>query len=178
VHRAEARAGQHADGGLGHHAHVDAHAVAGHDAQLGERVGHAADLGVQLAVGVAHHVARLALEDDGGGVGARPREVPVEAVVGQVGGAAHEPLGVRRLPVQHLLVRREPVEGAGLLVPERVRLVHAARVERVIGLTRADTGAGGELGRRREDARLGGDALDAGTAGVAHARHETTSVLR
>jgi hypothetical protein len=53
VHRADARAGEHADGGLGHHAHVDAHAVAGHDAELGERVGEAADLAVQLAVGVA-----------------------------------------------------------------------------------------------------------------------------
>ena len=48
VRGADARAGEHRDGQLGDHRHVDGDAVAGLDAERLERVGEAADLGVEL----------------------------------------------------------------------------------------------------------------------------------
>ena len=49
--RADARAGQHGVGRLGDHRQVDRDAIALLGAQLLQRVGHAADFGVQLAIG-------------------------------------------------------------------------------------------------------------------------------
>ena len=51
VHDAEPRARQHRDDGLGHHRHVDRHPVAGDQAELGQRVGGLAHLGLQFGVG-------------------------------------------------------------------------------------------------------------------------------
>ncbi len=79
MHRADPRAGLHGDDRLGNHRHVDHDAVAATDAQLLEAVGEPANLRVQLPVGQAAHVARLALGNDGGLVAAR-LEVHVQAV--------------------------------------------------------------------------------------------------
>ena len=66
VGRADARAGQHGDGRLGHHRHVDGHPVAAlRRPACCRALGEPADLGVQLAVGEHPLVARLALPDDG-----------------------------------------------------------------------------------------------------------------
>ena len=70
VDGADARAGEQGDGQLGRHAHVDGDAVALADAEGLEGVGEALHLGVQLGVGEAADLARLALPDDGGLVGA------------------------------------------------------------------------------------------------------------
>ena len=48
VHGADASAGQHGDGKLRHHAHVDRDAVSLADAKPLERVGEALDFGEQL----------------------------------------------------------------------------------------------------------------------------------
>ena len=61
---ADARAGVHGDDGLGHQRHVDDDAFAGLlHAQRAQRVGEAADLGMQLPVGQAAYSAILGLED-------------------------------------------------------------------------------------------------------------------
>src|SRR5439155_318245 len=52
------------------------------------------------------------------GTVARPLHVTTEAGVGDVELAAHEPLGVRRLPVERLLPRLEPGELLRALLPE------------------------------------------------------------
>ena len=61
-----------------------------------QRIGEAADVGVQLAVGHVAHVARLADEGQRGLVAAL-LEVHVEAVVGDVELAVGEPAVVRGL---------------------------------------------------------------------------------
>jgi hypothetical protein len=71
VRRADAGAGEHRDGDLGHHAHVDRHAVAGAHAELAQHVGEAAHLAVELLVGERARVAGLALPEDGGLVAAQ-----------------------------------------------------------------------------------------------------------
>ena len=96
VHRADARAGEHGDGGLGDHRHVDRDAVALLDAEVLEDVGEAADLAMELLVGERALTSPgspskmiAALFSRGGA------EVPVEAVLRDVELAADEPLGVR-----------------------------------------------------------------------------------
>ena len=60
VDRADAGAGEHGDGRLGHHRQVDEHAVAFAHAVALEHVGKAADLVVKLFVGEGALLARLA----------------------------------------------------------------------------------------------------------------------
>src|SRR5262249_2677303 len=50
-------------------------------------------------------------------------DVAVDAVVGQVGAAADEPLEGGRLPVQDLVPGAEPEEVAGGAVPEALRVL-------------------------------------------------------
>ena len=70
--RADARAGEHGDGGFGNHRHVNRHAVALFDAERFQHVGELADLRVQFRVGeLLHFLLRFALPDDGGLVAAR-----------------------------------------------------------------------------------------------------------
>ena len=123
VRGAETRARQHRHDGLGDHLHVDPDRDALGDPELLEAVGELDDLLLQLGerdvprlggVGpvVGDHVQRdlvaLAVLD-----------VPVDAVVAGVELAADEPLGVREVPLQHGVVRGEPVDvRLGLLVPE------------------------------------------------------------
>ena len=87
----DARAGQHRVGRLGDHRQVDGDAIALLDAQFLERVGHAADFAVQLAVRDLLRLRRIvAFPDDRGLVGA-PGEVTVDAVGRDVQHAIVEP---------------------------------------------------------------------------------------
>ena len=88
------------------------------DAEALEHVGEAADLAVQLLVGEHARVARLALADDRGLVAAASLEVAVEAVVREVEAPADEPLGERRLPVEHLRPRRRPRNAVCAISPQ------------------------------------------------------------
>ena len=112
VDRADARAGEHRDGELGDHRHVDGDAVALLDAVLLEHVGEAADLVVERLVRVDLAAALVGLPDDGGLVAAPVGQVTVEAVVGDVGLAADEPLDLGRLelPLEDLVPRLVPVD--------------------------------------------------------------------
>jgi hypothetical protein len=90
MHRADTGARVHGNDRLGRHRHVDDHAIAGLYAEREQRVGKAADIGVQLAIRNVAHVARLADEGDGGLVAAL-LEMHVEAVVRNVELAVAEP---------------------------------------------------------------------------------------
>jgi hypothetical protein len=60
--------------------------------------------------------------------------VAVDAVVGDVELAAHEPLGVRRVgPVEHLVPLALPVEGFRLLLPEALVVRVGLLVDRLVG---------------------------------------------
>ena len=97
VDRAEARAREHRDHRLGHHRHVDDHAVALLDALGRERAGEARDLVAQLAVGERRPRARDGrVVDQRELVGATALDVPVERVVAGVQPAAGEPAVERR----------------------------------------------------------------------------------
>lgn len=66
VRGAQARAGKHGDGCLGHHGHVERHEVSLLHAQLLHGVGHSADLPQQLLVGdLGDHSGLVAFVQDG-----------------------------------------------------------------------------------------------------------------
>src|SRR5262249_25563980 len=110
----------------------------------------------------------LALEDQRRLVAVR-RQMPVEAVVREVGGPAQVPLGERRLPLQHLLERRFPED---LLLPPRppvpLGVALGLRRQLAVLLDRLDVRSTRELGRRREDATLGEDRGDLRGGWVGH----------
>src|SRR5947209_3903424 len=76
-------------------------AVAALDARALQNVCEARHLSVELSVSQRPLLARLALPDDGRLVAPPGRQMPVEAVVRDVNSPAHEPLRVRRLPLQN-----------------------------------------------------------------------------
>lgn len=88
---ADAGAGQHGDGGLGDHRHVDGDPVALADAEVEEGVRGAGDLVLEFGVGDGAAVAGFALEVDGDPVSVSGLDVPVHAVVGDVESAVLEP---------------------------------------------------------------------------------------
>ncbi len=132
--------GQHGDGGLRDHRQVQRDAIAFLDAAILENVGELADLFVQFTVGdLAVFVRVVAFPDDGDLVAAG-LEVAVEAVVGDVEGAALEPIDM-----QVILVER-PVECGvpflepgqvffGLLAPEAGGIIHRALVHFLVLLS-------------------------------------------
>ena len=90
--RAQARAGQHGDDGLGHHRQVDHHAVAARHAQRGQRAGGLRDAPGQLGVGEAHDLAgHRAVPDQRRLRAAAGGDVAIQAVVAGVQHGAGEP---------------------------------------------------------------------------------------
>src|SRR5262249_6786998 len=168
VRGADAGTGEHGDGQLGNHRHVQGDAIARLDALTLEDVGGLADLAGQVLVSQDAAVAWLAFPDDGGLVLARPVEVAVDAVVAGVDLAAHEPLRVRFVPDKDLVPAPKPVHGLGLLAPEAFRIILAALPEFFVLGQVLDVRLGGKLGGRREGAGFLQDAGDVRGGGRGH----------
>ena len=129
--RAEPRAGEHRDGELRHHPHVDRDGGALTDADLLQRVRHPDDVALQLGVGDRPRLAGgLTLPVVGDALAVPRLDVAVDAVVGDVQLAAEIPLRVGQLPAVELRERLEPRHAlAAVALPERLeRLVVDVRV--------------------------------------------------
>ena len=173
VDDAEAGAGEDRHRELGHHRHVDRDGVAAPEAHALEHVGEAADFGEQLAVGDAADLdglavgGGLAFVDDRDLVAEALGDLRVEAVVGDVGLAVHEPAEERLLGfVDHLGPRLEPGQLLGFVGPEAVGVLDRALVEGVIAVHALDPGFGDERGAGREDLLVGAEAFGAGLLDV------------
>ncbi|BEK84537.1 hypothetical protein NSK11_contig00092-0024 [Nocardia seriolae] len=143
--QAQAGAGEHGHDGLGDHGHVDGDAVTGHQAQTGQVVGGARDLGQQFGIGDGAGIARLALPMDGDLLAAPVQHVPVHTVVGDIQLAVREPLGEGRVtPVQDLGEGLMPVQPLRLFGPEPIAIGGGSVVERGIAI-----GCGRELSAGR-----------------------------
>ena len=154
---AEPRAGEHGIGGFRDHRQVDGDAVAFLDAAVAQHVGEAAHLVVQLAIGDELRFRRVVtLPDDRHLVGAGG-EVPVDAVVGGVGGAVLEPfdrdVARRERDVLDALVRRHPMDALAVLAPEGIRVVGGSVIHGPV-LGRIDVGSLGPFGRHVVDLLL------------------------
>ena len=121
VHHPEPCAGQHRDDRFGHHRHVDRDAVAGFQAEVGQRVGRLRHVGQQLRVRQGAAVTEgFAFPVDRDAVAVAGLDMAVHAVVGHVELAADEPFRERRArPVEHVGERRLPGQPVRLLRPER-----------------------------------------------------------
>ncbi len=165
VHRADACAGEHRDGELRAHAHVNGDAVALLDSERLEDVGELLYLFEELGVGELADFGLsfedgFALPEQGDLVRAVAVSVAVDAVVREVELAAGEPFGVGAGAVEHFFPGSEPVEFGSGLGPETFRVIDGAAVHLLVLLERADVGAGGEVGGRREDAVLAKQGLE------------------
>ncbi|GAP38382.1 hypothetical protein ISF6_4840 [Piscinibacter sakaiensis] len=135
VDRADARAREHRERGLGDHRHVDQHPVALAHAQLQQRRGHALHLVVQLGKGVDALGTGLGGDRDDRGLVRPRREVTVDRVVAEVGLAADEPAREGRAAVvADALEGPVPVDQRGLLAPEPVRVVDRTPIERCVAV--------------------------------------------
>ncbi len=160
VHRADPRARQHGHRRLGNQRQVDRHPVALLHAERLEPVREAADLGVQLTVRQRPPIPRLALEDEGDLVPTL-LEVPIEAVVREVGLPLDEPLRVRRLPLERGLERLLPEELlARTRRPPALWITLRLVIETAVILHALDVSALREPFGRREDALLCHDRMD------------------
>ena len=136
----------------GRHAHVDGDAVAFFDAESLEGVGEFLYFGVELGVGEAANLARLAFPDERGLVAARAVEMAVDAVVAEVELSADEPFGPGKVPFKHLVPRLEPVKFFGRFGPEGFRVFDGFFVQGLVLLKGLDVGLAGELFGRGKDA--------------------------
>ena len=133
VHGADAGAGQHGVDRLQHHRHVDGDPVALADPVVAQDVGQAADFPLELPVIHRAAFARGVRFPYQGRLAPPGVDVAVHAVVAGVEPAVEEPLDLAVFPLEfaHPAERMEPVELLpGLLVPERLGLLDAARVHR------------------------------------------------
>ena len=154
VDRADACAGLHRDHRFGHQRQIDHHAVTATDAARLERVGEAADFGMQLAVAQATSVARLALEHDRGAMTVFC-EVHIEAVVRDVQRAIGEPAVIRRCRLIERL--REELPPGDLRTREIGPVTHRVGIGSALQsgeISRLDTGRLGELPRWRKQSLL------------------------
>ena len=108
MNRADARAREHRDRGLGNQRHVDGDAIAFLDAEALERVGGAADFIGEHLIGQDARVAGLAFPDESDLVAAPVGQMAIEAIVGGVDLAADEPFSERKIPFEDFIVRLEP----------------------------------------------------------------------
>jgi len=150
VDRADARAGEHRVGRLRDHRQVDRDAIALLRAEFLERVGHAAHLRVQLAIGDLLALRRIvAFPDDRDLVGA-PGEMAIDAVRRDVQHAVMEPAdadiaGVVDVAHRAGAVGLDPIDPLAVLAPEPDRVLHR-RLVHLLVFGVVDIGALGPLG--------------------------------
>ena len=118
VRSTDTRTGQHGDGKLGSHAHVDRDAVAFVYAQRFQHIGELLHLAMQLLKGERPNFAGFTFPDDGGFVLARGLDVAVEAVVGEIQLAANKPLCPGMVPFENFVPFLKPVQFFGNSSPE------------------------------------------------------------
>ena len=122
MHRADSRAGQHRNRGLGNVRQINDDAIAFFDVVPFQYIRETADFAMQLLIGERALVAGFAFPNYCRLVPARPFEMPVQAIFGNVQFPAHEPFRERRLPFEDLLPRRTPDQLLRFARPELGRL--------------------------------------------------------
>ena len=136
MHGADARAGQHRDGGLRDHRHVDGDAVALLRALCFQHIGELADFLMQLGIADMPGIRRVVAFPDDGGLVAAAGEMPVKAVGGGVERAVAKPADVKvRLvigDVADLAVGLDPVDPLAMLGPEGVGVGDGCIIHRLI----------------------------------------------
>ena len=166
VNGADAGAGEHGNGELGRHAHVDGDAVAFLDAEPFQDIGELLYFGMQLLIRERANFAGFALPDDGSFILAVRRNVAVETVIRKIDLAADEPLCPGTIPFENLVPLFEPVQFGGNARPELVGVVDRFLVELFVLGETFDVRMLRELSGRFELALLLQDGVDVGGSRV------------
>ena len=129
VDRTDARAREHREQRFGDHRHVDQHAVTARHGERSEHRRHAIDLGVQLAKREGLLGTGLGRDVDQRGLRCARREMTIERVVADVGGAVDEPAQQRRVRiVEDLGEWRMPFDRLRFVRPEGRGILDAASI--------------------------------------------------
>ena len=143
---AEPRAGEHGDGQLGDHRHVNDGAVAGFVAARLQHAGEADHQAMQFLIGEGSLLAGLAFPENRDFVFARGGQVAVQAVVRDVEFRTGEPAREGRVPFEHFGPLLEPVDLAfGDFTPECFRILFGAAVEVEVTFHALDVGFADEV---------------------------------
>src|SRR5262249_43832064 len=103
--------------------------------------GELARLAMELVIRQDPRIAGLSFPHERRLILPRRVEMPVEAVVAHIGCPTHEPLGVRRLPVENAVPLREPVKlPCRLLGPKLLGILLTKLPEALIFGHRLDVG--------------------------------------
>ena len=131
--RADPRASEHRIGCLGDHRQIDRDRVALRDAMAFKDVGETANLVVQVLVGDMFRFLRVIAFPNDRGVVCEPGEMPVDAVLRDIGGSVLEPFDRDEVrPEGRIFHAREgfdPIDAARLLGPEGIRIGDRPSVE-------------------------------------------------
>ncbi len=120
VNRTEPCTGEHRDGQLRSHRHVDADDVTLAYAELRERLGALSHFDLEIAVRKLPLIAGFALPDDREFVTATGLDVGIYTVVARVGFTTDKPLRMRRLPLANVTKRLEPMQVLQRLFPPKI----------------------------------------------------------
>src|SRR5512143_691580 len=101
MNRADARACKHRDRDLRNERKIDRNAVTLLDAKVAKNVREPVHLALKLPIGERATISRFSFPDECSLVATVTSHVAIDAVDRNVQLATHEPLGVRRLPVEH-----------------------------------------------------------------------------
>ena len=156
VRCADAGAGEHGDGELRNHRHVDGDAVAAPHAELLQRIGGPVHLDIEIVVGDDLAVSGLALPVVGDLVAAAGIDVAIEAVHGDIELTAVEPLGKGGIPLEDGVPGAIPIELCRLAGPIGLWVSRGPLVDRGV----VDVRLSREFGRRREPSLLEKQRLD------------------
>ena len=139
--------GQHRDGSLWHHRHVQSNEIAFANSHGLERIGSTAYLGMQLLVGEGAHISGLTLPDQGCFVGLGAIQMTVKTVVGEVGCSSLKPACKGRIvPVENGVKRFKPMQFTTCgLSPERLWIGFGRFNESVVGLHPGNSRIPGEV---------------------------------
>jgi hypothetical protein len=161
VRRADARAGEHGDGQLGSHTHVDGDSVAFFNTERLEHIGEFLHFAMKLLIREGADFAGLAFPDNSGLILAVRRNVPVEAVIRKIDLAADEPLRPWTIPFENFVPFLEPVQFAGDAAPKLVGIVDRFPIESLVLGEILFIILLAENGRRRETALFLQNGIDA-----------------
>ena len=132
MRRADSGAGQHGNGQLRRHAHVDGDAVSLFHPKSLQHVGELLHLAMQLLIGEGADFAGFALPNDGSFIFASSLHVAIEAVVGKIKLAADKPLGPGIIPLQNFVPLFEPVQFLRCLAPKFLGIFHRFAVDALV----------------------------------------------
>ena len=151
---AHASAGQHGDGELRHHAHVNCGAISLLNPERFQNVGETAHLVVQHLIAQSADFSVLAFPEDGDFVLSGCTKMAINTVVRHIGLSADEPFRKWRIPLEHLRPGCEPMKIGCDFGPKTLGIFGSAPGNGIVDFRAVNVSAFRKFGAGRKDAFL------------------------